>query len=107
MEQTAVRIVALELGLERGLEVERLSSLDETGLNIVGLLGQVERGGAAEVIAILVLDVLLVLGHQGLLLDIAIVIEGAGRSHAVLVGSHRVRSGVGSASCRVARRGEG
>lgn len=95
VEQAAVRIVALELGLEGGLEVEGLSSLDKSGLDIVGLLGEVQGGGAAEIITILVLNMLLVLGHESLLLDVAVVIDGAGRSHAVLVSSHRVVYRVG------------
>jgi hypothetical protein len=90
MKQAAVSIVALELGLKRRLEIERLSGLHKSSLDIVGLRGEVQRSGAAEIITILILNMLLVLGHQSLLLDIAVVIDGAGRSHAVLVSSHRV-----------------
>ncbi|KAI6767952.1 hypothetical protein HG530_005961 [Fusarium avenaceum] len=85
VKQAAVGIVALELGLERCLEVEGLSGLNKSGLDVVGLLGEVQRSGAAEIITILILNLLLVLGHQSLLLDVAVVIDGAGRSHAVLL----------------------
>jgi hypothetical protein len=90
VEQAAVGIVALELGLEGRLEIERLSSLDKSALDVVGLLGEVQGGGTAEIITILILNLLLVLGHKSLLLNVAVVIDGAGRSHAVLVSSHRV-----------------
>jgi hypothetical protein len=90
VKQAAVSIVALELGLKRRLEIEGLSGLDKSSLDIVGLRGEVQRSGAAEIITILILNMLFVLGHQSLLLDITVVIDGAGRSHAVLVSSHRV-----------------
>jgi hypothetical protein len=90
VKQAAVSIVALELGLKRRLEIEGLSGLDKSGLDIVGLRGEVQRSGATEIITILVLNLLLVLGHQSLLLNIAVVIDGTSRSHAVLVSSHRV-----------------
>lgn len=84
MEQATVGIVTLELGLQRSLEVKRLGGLDKASLNVVGLLSQVQRGGTAEVVTFLVLDLLLVISHQGLLLDIAVIVD-AGRGHAVLV----------------------
>lgn len=84
MEQAAVRVVALELDLERRGEVEGLGSLDEAGLDVVGLGDAV---GLAQLLAILVLDLLAVVVDESLLLDVAVDINGAG-GRAVLVGSH-------------------
>lgn len=87
MEQAAVRVVALELDLERGGEVEGLGGGGKAALDVVGLLGQGQGADLLEVLhAVLVLDLLAVVIDQGLLLDIAVV-EARGGG-AVLVGSH-------------------
>lgn len=90
MEQAAVRVVALELDLEGSGKVQRLRSLQQSGLDVVGLMGQVERRRLAELVAVFVLDVLLVFGHQGFLLNIAVVSNRTGRSPSVLVRRHGV-----------------
>lgn len=89
VEHAAISIVTLELGLEGGLEIERLSGLNKSSLDIVGLLGHGQRICLAQFLAILILDLLLVLGHQGLLLNIAVVADGAGGSRTVLISCHR------------------
>jgi hypothetical protein len=89
MEQAAVLIVALELDFKGSRKIERLSSLNKTGLEIVGLLGHGQGVGLAQLLAVLVLDMLLVLGHKSLLLDIAVIVNCTGRGHAVLVARHR------------------
>lgn len=86
MEQAAVRVVALKLDLERRRKVEGLGSLDEASLDVVGLGGAV---GLAELLAVLVLDLLAVVVDKGLLLDVAVDVNGA-RGRAVLEGSHDV-----------------
>lgn len=91
MEQAAVRVVALELDLERRRKVEGLGSLDEAGLDVVGLGDAV---GLAELLAVLVLDLLAVVVDEGLLLDIAVDVNRAG-GRALLVGSHDVREKLG------------
>lgn len=102
VEQAAVRVVALELDFKRGRKVEGLGGGNEAGLDVVGLLGHGQGADLLELEAILVLDLLLVVGNQCFLLDVA-VIEGSRRSCAVLVGSH---VGVGCRDrIRVARGG--
>ena len=87
VEKTAVLVVAGELGLEGCREVQRLGGLCEAGLYVVGLLGHGEAGGLV-VEAVLISDLLLVVGDEGLFLDVAVVLYGADRRHAVLESCH-------------------
>ena len=57
-----------------------MSGLGESGLDVVGLRRQ-GHGSSLIVDAVLVLDLLLVVGDQGFLLDVAVVLD---RRHAVL-----------------------
>lgn len=76
MKQAAVGIVALELGLERCREIKRLGSSGQSRLNVVGLLSHGKGCDGLQLLPILVLDLLPVFVHEGLLLHIAIVIDG-------------------------------
>lgn len=88
MEQAAVGVIALELDVERGREVEGLCGSSEAALDVIGLLGHGQRIDVLQLQAIFELDLLLVVGNQSLLLDIAIV-ENSRRLGAVLVSGHR------------------
>jgi hypothetical protein len=91
VEQAAVRIVALELGLQGGVEAQRLGRGRKPRLNIVGRLGHAHGGHGLQIRhAILKLDVLLVLGDESLLLDIAVVVHGPDGRHTVLEAAHVV-----------------
>jgi hypothetical protein len=90
VEQAAVRIVALELGLEGSGEVEGLRGSNEAGLDIIGLLSHGQGVDLLELGAIFVLDLLLVVGNKGLLLNVAVVVHGADLALAVLVTAHIV-----------------
>lgn len=91
VKQAAVGIVALELDLEGRGEVERLRGSCQARLDVVGLLGHGEGVDLLQLLqAVLILDLLLVIGDQGLFLHIAVV-EGSRRSCAILIGSHRGR----------------
>lgn len=87
VEQTAVGVVALELDIERRREVERRSGGGESALDVVGLLSHGQRVDLLQLQAILVLDLLLVVGDQSFLLNIAVV-EDTRRRRAVLIGGH-------------------
>lgn len=88
MEQAAVGVIALELDLERGGEVEGLGGGGKPRLDIVCLLSHSQGVDLLKLLhAILILDLLLVIGDQSFLLHIA-VIESARRGAAVLIGSH-------------------
>lgn len=89
VEEAAVGVVALELDVESGRVLERLGSGRQTGLDVIGRLNHARRPLVAVVHAILVLLLLLpVLGNEGLLLNIAVVVASAGGRRAVLVGAH-------------------
>lgn len=87
MEQAAVGIVALELDIEGCRKVEGLGGGGKSSLDVVGLLSHSQRVDLLQLHAILILDLLLVIGDQGFLLHIAVV-ERSRRSCAVLVGGH-------------------
>jgi hypothetical protein len=82
VEKIAVAVVASELGLESGLELERCSS----GLQLcLDVLVARNRGHAAQVLHAIILNRLTVVVHQGLLFDIGLVWLCADGRVAVLV----------------------
>lgn len=85
MEQAAVAVVALELDLKRGREVQGLRSCGEARLDIVGLLGHAQP--PIELV-ILVADLLTVVGGQDLLRDIRRIIQVPWRDAGVLESAH-------------------
>lgn len=87
MEQAAVGIVALEFDIEWCRKVEGLGGGGKSSLDVVGLLGHGQRVDLFQLHAIFILDLLLVVGDQGLLLHITVV-ESSRRSCTILIGGH-------------------
>lgn len=82
VEQVAVAVVAGELCLERGLELERRGGGLQLGVDV---LVARHRGHAVEVLHAVVLHLLAVVVGHGLLLDVRVVVRGAPGGLAILV----------------------
>lgn len=93
MEQAAVVVVTRELGLERSREVQRLRRSSESTLDVVGLLCHAHLV-ALHLVHSLVLDLLSVVGREGLFLDVGVVVDVACWSTAILKGAHVGSRGV-------------
>lgn len=85
VEQAAVAVVALKLNFKRGGKVQGLRRSGEPRLDVVGLLGHAQP--PIEVF-ILIMNLLLVVGDQGLLRHIRLIIQVPWRDAVVLESAH-------------------